>query len=264
MMVRASGRRGEGERQIRHQLGDVRGQDIGQELPDVLEDGAALLDAGDDARKVVVQEDDVGRFPGHIRSGQPHGDADIGRPQRRRIVHAVPSDRDDVALALERRDHAQLLIGCDPRADDFRGVERELELGVRHPGEIVPGQHARRGTRDQSDLACDRHCRMRVIAGHHDHLDAGIAAPAHRLRHFGAWRILEADERRQHQVRVRLGEDILAGQQAMGEGQHSKPAIRHLGGDPGDCRTRIGGERVLSAITLDPAWLSAAALRARP
>ena len=96
-------------------------------------------------------------------------------------------------------------------------------------------------------------CRMRVIAGHHDHLDAGIAAPAHGLRHFGAWWILEADERSQHQVRVRLGEDILAGQQAMGEGQHSKSAIRHLGGDPGECRTRIGRERFLSAITLDPA-----------
>ena len=84
--------------------------------------------AVDDAREVVVEEDQVRRFSGDIGAGDAHGDTDIGCPQRRRIVDAVARDRDDVALALKRRHDAQLLIGRDPRADDLRRVERELDL----------------------------------------------------------------------------------------------------------------------------------------
>jgi hypothetical protein len=42
-----------------------------------------------------------------------------------------PRDRNDVALALQRQHHPQLLICGDTRADDFWRIERELNLGIR-------------------------------------------------------------------------------------------------------------------------------------
>ena len=77
MTVSGSGTPKQDEGQVGDQLGDVGGQDVGQELADVVEDRPPLLDRGDDAGEVVVEQHHVGGFAGHVGSGQAHGDADV-------------------------------------------------------------------------------------------------------------------------------------------------------------------------------------------
>ena len=83
MIVRASGNPEQDEGEIGDQLGDVGRQDVGEELADVVEDRAALLDGRDDAREVVVDQHHVGGLAGHVGAGHAHGDADIGLLQAR-------------------------------------------------------------------------------------------------------------------------------------------------------------------------------------
>ena len=56
-----------------HQLGDVGRQRVRDRLLQVVEDEPALLDAGDDRREVVVEEDHVGRLFRDVRAGDAHG-----------------------------------------------------------------------------------------------------------------------------------------------------------------------------------------------
>ena len=49
-----------------------------------------------------------------------HGDADVGRLERRGVVHAVAGHGDDVAVSLEGVDDPQLVLGRDP------GVHRDV------------------------------------------------------------------------------------------------------------------------------------------
>ena len=69
--------------------------------PDVLHqvvvEAAAALDRGHDRGEVVVGEDHLGRVLGDLGAGDPHGHADVGAGQRRRVVHAVAGHGDDVA-----------------------------------------------------------------------------------------------------------------------------------------------------------------------
>ena len=105
----------------RHHLADVRRQQVAQELPDVGEDRAAFLDGGDDRREVVVGEHHVGRLFRHVGPGDAHRDADVGRLQRRRVVHAVAGHRHDRARAPQRVDDAQLVFGVHARVDRHLG-----------------------------------------------------------------------------------------------------------------------------------------------
>jgi hypothetical protein len=61
-----------------------------------------------------------------------HGDADVGGLQRRRVVHAVAGDGDDLALLLQRLDDQHLLLGGDAGEEDLRRIERQLQLRRRH------------------------------------------------------------------------------------------------------------------------------------
>ena len=78
---------------------------------------AALAHRLDDGREVVVGEDHLRRLLGHLGAGDAHGDADVGRLQRRRVVDAVAGHRDDVAVGLQRVDDAQLVRRRDAGVD---------------------------------------------------------------------------------------------------------------------------------------------------
>ena len=109
-----------------------------RKLADVGEDGAAFLDRGDDAGEVVVEQHHVGGLARHVGAAAAHGDADVGLPQGRRVVDAVASHGDELALLFQRADDAHFLFGEDAREHDFRGVERELELDVREMPSCSP------------------------------------------------------------------------------------------------------------------------------
>ena len=147
----------EHEGEVGNQLGDVRGEDVGEELADVLEDRAPFLDRVDDAREVVVEEDHVRRLLRHVGAGDPHGDADVRGPERGGVVHAVAGDRDNVPLALEALDHEHLLLCRDAGEQDLRAVERDLQLRRRHRAQRLAAHDGRRRGPHQPDLAGDRH-----------------------------------------------------------------------------------------------------------
>jgi hypothetical protein len=90
----------------RQHLAGVRREQVPEELADVREDPAALSHGGDDRGEVVVGEDHVRRLLGDVGSRDPHRDADVRPLERRRVVHAVPGHRDDVAIGLEGVDDA--------------------------------------------------------------------------------------------------------------------------------------------------------------
>ena len=71
----------------------------------------------DDGGEVVVGQDHVGRFLGHVRTGDPHGHADVGRAQRGGVVHPVAGHGHDGALGLQSVHYPQLVLGGHPGVD---------------------------------------------------------------------------------------------------------------------------------------------------
>ena len=89
---------GEGEDDERRHLRRSVGEDVDDELADVVVDPPPGRDGGDDRREVVVGQDHRRRLAGHFRAGFPHRDADVGAAKRRRVIDAVAGHRDDVVL----------------------------------------------------------------------------------------------------------------------------------------------------------------------
>ena len=70
-----------------------------------------------DGRESVVEQDHRGCLARHVGSAHAHGDADIGLPQRRRIVDAVAGHGDDFAGGLVGAHQLEFLGGAHPRED---------------------------------------------------------------------------------------------------------------------------------------------------
>ena len=62
----------------REDLTHVGAEQVAQELADVVEDAAALAHGLDDGGEVVIRQNHLGRFLGHLGSGDPHGHAYVG------------------------------------------------------------------------------------------------------------------------------------------------------------------------------------------
>ena len=137
VLVEAEHARQHDAEEHRQHLADVRREQEAQELADVGEDPASLADRGDDRGEVVVGEDHVRRLLGHVGAGDAHRDADVGRLQRRRVVHAVARHRDDLAVRLQRVDDPQLVLRRDAR------VDRDLP----HRGRAAPRRRVPRARR---------------------------------------------------------------------------------------------------------------------
>ena len=167
------------EGQVGDQFRDVGGQDVGEELADVGVDGAALLDGGDDAGEVVVQQHHVGGLAGDVGAAQAHGDADVGLP-------AAPARRSPRRRS-PRRPAACASAPGRPASSGRRSTRANRISGAssaswswaaRHPPQARRRGRspARRPAGDQADLAGDRAGGDRVVAGHHDDPDPGLAA----------------------------------------------------------------------------------------
>ena len=199
-------------RQERRGLREVRHQDVGDELADVAHHAAAEAHGLDDGGEVVVEQHDVGRFTGHVCSVFAHGQSHIRRPQRRGVVDAIAGHGHHLAQIAVGLHQAQLLLRCHAGEHQAGAVLEQAaqmhiaDLGegraLDHPHRIgaavlrlaVPvGVSARRRIQ-QADLVGDRLGREAVVAGHHRHLDAGLAALADGLAHLRPWRVVEADQ----------------------------------------------------------------------
>ena len=186
-------------------LGDVGGEDVGEELADVAEEAATLLDGRHQAGEVVVEQDQVGRGAGHVGAGGPHGDADVGGAQGRGVVDAVAGDRHHLAERLPGLDQPELLVGEDAGEEARRRIDEEGPERL-----VVEGGELRSGHRGElraahAHLAGHRQRRARPVAGHHHHPQPGLAAAAQRLGHAGPRRIVDGEEADQLEVRLQRG-----------------------------------------------------------
>ena len=164
---------------------------VGQRLAQVREDAPPEPHAADDRDEAVVEEDEVRGLPRDIRAALPHGDADVGGFERRRVVDAVPGHGDDLAVGLQRLDQGKLLLRHDagedpdppyPLAQGFR-----IELG-----HLLAGEHA--GAHVDPGLAGDLQGRGRIVARDHRNGDPGPLRLGDGLRDIGPDRIREADQ----------------------------------------------------------------------
>ena len=138
-------------------------------LLEVVVEAAADLDGLDDRGEVVVGEDHRRGFLRDLGAGDPHRDPDVGPLQRRRVVHAVAGHRDDVALALERVDEPDLVLGRDAR-DDADAVD----LRRRASSSLIAANSAPVIARPSiPSWLGDRLGGHRVVARDHAHLDPG-------------------------------------------------------------------------------------------
>lgn len=92
-------------------LPHVGGQQIAEELADIVEDGAPFAHRLDDGREIVVGQYHLGCLLGDLRAGDPHGDTDVCCLQRRSVVDAVASHRHHIPVGLQRIDDPQLVHG---------------------------------------------------------------------------------------------------------------------------------------------------------
>ena len=166
-------------RQDHQALAEVGGQGEGDELDEVVEDAAALLDGGLDGGEVVVGEDHVGGLLRNLRAPASHGDADVGLLQGGRVVDAVTGHRDDLAPRLQRTDEAQLVLGGHPGEDV--GPGRDVgEVRVGHGGEVpAPDDDRRAVEAGHADLNGDGASGPGVVAGDHLDPDPGPDAGGH-------------------------------------------------------------------------------------
>ena len=135
-------------REHREQFAGVRRQQVDQVLADVVEDAAAFLDRLHDAGEIVVGQHHVGGLLRDVGAGDAHGDADIGGLERGRVVDAVAGHGDDVALALERADDPQLVLGIDA-GEHAHLLDDRVELGVAHGAQLGAGHEPRARLEDR-------------------------------------------------------------------------------------------------------------------
>ena len=219
------------EQDERHELGHIAGEDVGHEPADVVVDRATLFDRVDDAREVVVGEDHVGRLFGDVRAGDAHRDADVGRLQRRRVVHAVAGHRHDMPHALEGLGDLHLVLGRDPREEDVLGRKRLFEPLVGHVVEFVAGDDPGLLALDDADAAGDRLGGQTVVAGDHDDLDAGGVALFDRDGDLVSRRVHHRHEPDEHEVALGVRRRVVVlvlADGAVRHGEHAKAVAREL------------------------------------
>lgn len=93
------------------------GEQVGDDLLQILEDEAAEADRVNDGVE-LVEQDEVGCLNGDVAAGDD-GDADIRSAQCGSVVDAVAGHRDDVVARLELLDDAVFLFGRGSGEDDL-------------------------------------------------------------------------------------------------------------------------------------------------
>ena len=128
-------------------LAEVAGQQEVDELADVVVDAPAFLDGGHDRGEVVVGDDHVRDFLGHVRAGDAHGHADVGLLDRRRVVDAVAGHGHDLAPPPPGPHDPELVLGRDAGVDGHvlhRPRRAPRRSGGRRPRRSGPGSRRRR------------------------------------------------------------------------------------------------------------------------
>ena len=127
-------------------------QQVHDHLAQVLEHHAAVLDGDQHRVEAVVEQHDLGGLHGHLAAAA-HGDAHVGRLERRRVVDAVAGHGHDVLVLLELLDDEQLLRRSGAREHDL------LVLGDDAPLVLVQRVDVHTGEKQRLVLVVAVHCR---------------------------------------------------------------------------------------------------------
>ena len=153
----------------------------------------------------------------------------FARLQGRRVVHAVAGHGHDLAARLEGIDDLRLVRRGDAAADVYL-VGDGGEFLVAHLVEFASRQDDTAG-RPEADLRCYGLCRIPIVAGDHDALQAGSGGDLHRFHHLGPRRVDHAEQPDEGQIRF----DIIGGagagdivQGAVRNPQHPEGAAGHV------------------------------------
>ena len=230
------------EGQVGHQFRDVGGEDVGEELADVLVHRPAFLDGGDDGGEVVVQQHQVRRLPGHVGAAPAHGHADVGGAQGGGVVDAVAGHRDGVALGLERLHQDEFLVGGEAGEHHLGPVQGQLQLGGGQAAQFLAGHDPGMLAAHQADPTRHRQGGAGVVAGDHDHPDARLVALPDGRRHLGPGWIGQAHQAGEDQVALPVFPGFALRQGPPGQGQYpqapfGQARFRRQGGFP------VGGQQ---------------------
>ena len=152
-------------------------------------------------REVVVGQHHRRRLARDLGAGRPHRHADVGTPERRRIVDPVACHRDDVTLPSQRVGDPQLGVRRAPGEHDLpRSREQPRRAGRRViASSSVAADHPRLG-RGRCRPAGDRRGGQPVVAGDDDDADPGPVAPRDGAGHLRPGRVDHRDQPDQAQV----------------------------------------------------------------
>src|SRR6516225_566263 len=146
----------------------MHSEDESHRLAEIIIDATAEPYGLDDRAEIIVEKYNRGCLARHVRSASAHGNTDVRRLKRGRIVDTVPGHSHDFAIRLERVDDTELLLRHDP-SKHRRGAHAESQFGVAQLLELftccaIFGVEA--------GLARDCFCRRWMVASDHDHFDA--------------------------------------------------------------------------------------------
>jgi len=170
--------------------GDVGRDDEAHGLAQIVPDAPAGPDGAGDGAEVVVEEDEGGRLPGHVRPPAAHGHADVGGAKGRGVIDPVAGHGHHLAPGPQGLHQPQLLLGQDPGADPGR-ADPLAQTGLVQAFHLLTGEDL---AGVDPGLEGDGPGGAGVIAGDHEDAHPRLAALAHGGRDGSAQGIGEADQ----------------------------------------------------------------------
>jgi hypothetical protein len=175
---------------------------IGQEPPDVGERRPPLPYGHQDGCEVVIEQHEIGGLPGDVGAADAHGHPDVGGPEGRSVVHAVPGHGHDVAARAECLGDPELVLGLDTANHDAVAVDQAPECCL--VGRQIATVDDPAAGLPQAGLPGDRRGRRSGVPGDHGDRDACLPALGEGQGDAGSWWILERHQTDQVQVPLRV------------------------------------------------------------
>ena len=173
------------------------GEHVAYGLADIIVNPPAVPYRFDDGMEIIIQQNQVGGFPGHFAAALAHGDADIRPLQSRRVIDAVTGHGHDGAVFLQSADDTHLMFRDDP-GKNRRGTHRRLQSFIVQGIQFRSGQDLTAAF--HPDLPGDSCRGDTVIAGNHDHPDPGCPADGNIFCHPRTGRIRQSHQTLQRQT----------------------------------------------------------------
>lgn len=96
-------------------LCNVLGQDVQDELLDIVKHATTLFHSIENGSKVVIRQYNIRSLLGNIRTGLTHGNTDISTFQGWRIIDTITRHGDEALAAMKGLNHADLGLGSAAR-----------------------------------------------------------------------------------------------------------------------------------------------------